>query len=93
MLKTKRHAAFIFSVCPLLRWHYADIWRLLRSLCVSYCPLYDKGYTSLGDRTKTVRNEALKQPDGTFLPAYRLTVDALEREGRLETQNEPPAKI
>lgn len=78
-------------VCPLLRWHYVDIWRLIRSLCVPYCPLYDKGYTSLGDRTKTVRNEALKQSDGHYLPAYRLTVEALEREGRLESTSKDPA--
>ncbi|KAI6181928.1 hypothetical protein M3Y98_00882200 [Aphelenchoides besseyi] len=73
-----------YRVCPLLRWHYADIWRFIRLLCVPYCPLYDQGYTSIGDRTKTVPNEELKQPDGRYLPAYFLTEEKLERKGRLE---------
>jgi len=73
-----------YRLCPILRWNYADIWKVLRSLCIAYCPLYDKGYTSLGDRTKTLPNEVLKQEDGRYLPAYNLKEDALERKGRLE---------
>uniref|UniRef100_A0A1I7SNR3 FAD synthase n=1 Tax=Bursaphelenchus xylophilus TaxID=6326 RepID=A0A1I7SNR3_BURXY len=50
--------------CPLLSWHYVDIWRLLRALCVPYCSLYDKGFTSLGDRTKTKPNKVLMTDNG-----------------------------
>jgi FAD synthetase len=71
-------------ICPILRWHYADIWKTLRTLCIPYCSLYDKGYTSLGDRTKTIPNEALKLEDGRYRPAYELKDEALERKGRLE---------
>lgn len=74
----------LYRVCPLLRWHYEDIWKVLRSLCIPYCSLYDRGYTSLGDKTKTLPNEALKQEDGSYLPAYRLKEEFLERNGRLE---------
>ncbi|KAI6197587.1 PAPS-reduct domain-containing protein [Aphelenchoides besseyi] len=81
---TDRDWPQFYRVCPLLRWHYADIWRFIRLLCVPYCPLYDQGYTSIGDRTKTVPNEVLKQPDGRYLPAYCLTEETLERKGRLE---------
>ncbi|KAI6183462.1 MoCF-biosynth domain-containing protein [Aphelenchoides bicaudatus] len=76
-------------ICPLLRWHYSDIWLVLRSLCVPYCSLYDKGYTSLGDRTQTLPNEALRQEDGRYLPAYRLKEESLERDGRLESNQVP----
>ncbi|CAD5213181.1 unnamed protein product [Bursaphelenchus okinawaensis] len=77
-------------VCPLLTWHYVDIWRLLRALCVPYCSLYDKGFTSLGDRTKTKPNKVLQVGEGKYLPAYELREDSLERFGRQEGDQTPP---
>ena len=80
-----------FQVCPLLDWRYSDVWRTIRGLSIPYCPLYDQGYTSLGDCTKTMPNPALAikgREDGPearkkkYLPAYKLQDEHLERSSR-----------
>lgn len=45
-----------------------------------YCVLYDQGYTSLGERGNTSKNEALRLPNGQYRPAYELA----EEEEHLE---------
>eukprot|EP00475_Leptophrys_vorax_P037097 TRINITY_DN6352_c0_g1_i2.p1 TRINITY_DN6352_c0_g1~~TRINITY_DN6352_c0_g1_i2.p1 ORF type:complete len:300 (-),score=70.37 TRINITY_DN6352_c0_g1_i2:49-873(-) len=70
-----------YRVNPILEWGYKDVWTFLRGYELSYCSLYDRGYTSLGSHQRTSPNVAL-QEGGKFLPAYYLTDDNKERAGR-----------
>ncbi|TDH68607.1 hypothetical protein CCR75_000950 [Bremia lactucae] len=74
-------------VNPILKWTYADVWSFLRDCSLSYCTLYDHGYTSLGTVFDTVQNPELwrKRNDtreGHYLPAYELKDGNSERCGR-----------
>jgi len=73
-------------VNPILNWTYHDIWTYLRSLQLPYCVLYDRGYTSLGAKDKTLRNSQLKYVTGDgvekYKPAYTLQQGGMERSGR-----------
>ena len=70
-------------VNPILKWSYEQVWSFLRQGNLPYCVLYDEGYTSIGNIKNTIKNPALKKDDGTYLPAYRLTDGALERDSRI----------
>ncbi|EPS33033.1 hypothetical protein PDE_07994 [Penicillium oxalicum 114-2] len=80
---------------PVIDWHYAEIWAFIRHLNLTYCSLYDLGYTSLGGTSDTHPNPRLRRPSGTedasdvraegsaeYLPAYELIQDVEERLGR-----------
>lgn len=70
-------------VFPLFDFTYSEIWKGLRGLCVPYCVLYDRGYTSLGDQKKTKPNPALKiDGEDAYRPAYSLQEEDKERQGR-----------
>lgn len=67
---------------PALEWKFHHVWRFLRAAQLSYCCLYDQGYTSLGERGDTEKNPALLLPDGQYRPAYTLVEEHLERSPR-----------
>lgn len=69
-------------VHPILEWDYGDIWDFLRTLNISYCSLYDQGYTSLGGVNSTIPNPHLQHENGHH-PAYMLEDYSHERLGRL----------
>ncbi|KAK3359749.1 putative FAD synthetase [Lasiosphaeria hispida] len=71
-------------VNPLLDWHYAEIWTFIRQLDLSFCCLYEQGFSSLGGMTNTRPNPALALDTDakTFRPAYELVRDDEERLGR-----------
>lgn len=78
----------LMRISPLLDWNCSDIWEYIRQNKVPYCSLYDRGYTSIGDKTNTIPNPNLKCTGKTgelfYLPAYHLhDADKFERAGRL----------
>ncbi|KAK5656120.1 hypothetical protein OQA88_4880 [Cercophora sp. LCS_1] len=74
----------LMRVNPLIDWHYAEIWTFIRHLELSFCCLYDRGFSSLGGMTNTRPNPALALDveKKTFRPAYELVRDDEERLGR-----------
>jgi len=78
---SKKYGRFM-RVNPIIDWNYGDVWRFLRRLNLSYCQLYDLGYTSLGSKYDSLPNPMLLLPDGSFLPAYKLFHERSERLGR-----------
>jgi len=81
-----------------LDWDYAHVWHFLRLFQLPYCSLYDVGYTSLGKKSDTQPNPALRHSkadtdtsaslagevldDGEYWPAYMLSDASQERAGR-----------
>ncbi|CRK97598.1 CLUMA_CG010984, isoform A [Clunio marinus] len=74
----------LMRINPMLEWNCANVWEYLVKLKVPYCSLYDRGFTSIGNKKNTQPNPNLENKDkpGTFLPAYELLDDSLERAGR-----------
>lgn len=73
----------VMRVLPILDWTYSDVWIFFRTLSLPYCPLYDQGYTSLGNSTTdSFPNPELRSENGTYRPAYELVECSEERTGR-----------
>ncbi|XP_076169670.1 FAD synthase isoform X2 [Ptiloglossa arizonensis] len=75
----------LVRVNPILNWTYDQVWKFLLKHNVPYCPLYDKGYTSLGTKSTTIPNPQLQDPNhpSSYFPAYTLTDVSAERQGRV----------
>ena len=71
-------------VNPIVDWSYTDVWSFLRDFHLSYCDLYDQGYTSIGNKLNTNANPLLFDAENnTYKPAYLLTDFTAERLGRI----------
>ncbi|KAF0990535.1 hypothetical protein HZS_6492, partial [Henneguya salminicola] len=70
-------------VYPILNFSYTDVWEYINRYKVPYCQLYEKGYTSIGKKSKTAKNENLRIGESSqFLPACTLSQFASERQFR-----------
>ncbi|KAM8718472.1 hypothetical protein ACLKA7_001647 [Drosophila subpalustris] len=92
MQKTDNDWPEMMRLNPLLEWSYHDIWHYIHMYKVPFCPLYAKGYTSIGYKTNTLPNPHLKRscnpnPDttdsGCYKPAWELADPTKERAGRV----------
>ncbi|XP_044001938.1 FAD synthase-like isoform X2 [Aphidius gifuensis] len=66
----------ISIACPLIGWTSENLWALAKSLSLPYCPLYDKGFSCIGDKTTTKPDSKLiiDKVEGRtiYLPAWKL---------------------
>lgn len=74
-------------VYPIFNLKFQEVWMLILQSNIPYLCLYDKGYTSLGRKSKTIQNEHLKIGknnilENKFLPAYMLSDEEFERSCR-----------
>mmetsp|Transcript_987 Transcript_987/g.1542 ORF Transcript_987/g.1542 Transcript_987/m.1542 type:complete len:247 (-) Transcript_987:82-822(-) len=74
----------MIRIHPVLYLSYSEIWRLLRFFDIPYCSLYDDGYTSIGDRSNSIKNPSLfDSSSSSYLPAYMLSNEDDERLSRV----------
>lgn len=78
----------LMRVNVVLDWTYHEIWHFLLTFDISYCSLYDEGYTSLGCVHNTIKNKDLLVRDPVtgrecYKPAYMLRNASSERDSRL----------
>ena len=83
------HTSYLLCTSYLL-YTCAQVWELLRGWRLPFCSLYERGYTSLGKRSRTHRNLALRRSDGSFAPAWELRDGSLERAGREAAATDAP---
>jgi FAD synthetase len=69
-------------IFPVLAWDYTGVWHFLREFNLPYCCLYDRGFTSLGEKHNSRPNPHLLREDGQYNAAYELADDTLERLSR-----------
>lgn len=78
---TKPFPEFV-RIYPIFNFTYSEVWRLILSSKVEYLKLYDKGFSSIGDRFNTKINSHLYVNERKALPAWVLKEIETEREYR-----------
>lgn len=80
----------LMRINPIIEWTCRDVWQHMYYYNVPYCILYQRGYTSIGNRKNTRRNPYLRiiDPSTGEIVDYRpghelLDNDKLERAGRI----------
>jgi FAD synthetase len=69
---------------PIIDWNYGNVWQFILQYKCLYCPMYDRGYTSIGTVDNTIPNPALYvEAKGEYLPAHMLADPRKERDSRL----------
>ena len=84
---TSRSWPLYVRAFPILDFSYQNVWEAIKLKNVPYCDLYNKGYTSLGSISNTLKNPKLLRYDNTgkvyYLHADQLKKDKDERLGRI----------
>lgn len=71
-------------MCPILNWNYNDVWDFIFQFNIPYCSLYDQGYTSIGNKSDTIKNPKLfNQKLQIYEPAFKLCNQNFERNSRI----------
>uniref|UniRef100_A0A1A9WTY7 FAD synthase n=1 Tax=Glossina brevipalpis TaxID=37001 RepID=A0A1A9WTY7_9MUSC len=80
----------LMRINPILDWTCRDVWQYIYVYDVPYCILYQKGFTSIGNKKNTKPNPYLRVIESTtghvldYRPAHELLDnDNLERAGRI----------
>ena len=61
----KGYPAFM-RINPIMYWQYDKIWPVIYALEIPYCKLYQEGYTSLGNKSNSVKNQSLLVEGNTY---------------------------
>lgn len=83
---------YIMRHHPLLNWTYSDVWNYIDDNKLPVCSLYERGYTSIGNKNNTFPNYSLFSDSlNIYKHARELRDFSLERSGRIK--NKLPIKI
>ena len=84
---TTKNWAKAMRILPIIQWSYHDVWKYIDTLHIPHCPLYSKGYTSIGSIIDTKPNPLLLDPKtNTYKHARLLENETAERLGRTQIQ-------
>lgn len=64
---------------PIKDWDYGQVWKYIIDHKLEVCSLYEEGYTSIGEKSNTIKNEYLLNENGEYLHASLLKDYSKER--------------